>query len=86
MHWVEIQVSLQPWFCSTMLNENENELRSIIEMHAFVVTLIKQFDFSPPDNGQEVRTIQPGLLFPIVAREEQKGPQLPLKVAALRNG
>ena len=68
-----------------MLNENENELRSVIEMHAFLVTLIKNFEFFPPDNGQDVRRMQAGMFIPIVAGEEQKGPQLPLKVTALRN-
>jgi hypothetical protein len=78
-------VSLPTWFCSTMLNENENELRSVIEMHTFLVTLIKQFDFSAPDNGQDVRKMQAGILTPVVAGEEEKGAQLPLKVTALRD-
>ena len=82
---MEIQVSLRTGFCSTMLNENENELRSVIELHAFLVLLIQQFDFSPPDNGQDVRTVQTGLLIPIAAGEEHKGPQLPVKVTALRD-
>ena len=68
-----------------MLNENENELRRVIELHTFSVLLIQQFDFSPPDNGQDVRTVQTGLLTPIVAGEEHKGPQLPVKVTALRD-
>ena len=67
-----------------MLNENENELRNVIELHAFLVKPIQQLDFSPLDNGQGVRKVQAGLLTPVIAGEEQKGPQLPLKVTALR--
>ena len=85
MHWVEIRVSLPTWLCSTILNENENELRSVIEMHAFLVTLIRQFDFSFPENAQAQRRMRGGVLTPVVVGEERKGPQLPLKVTALRN-
>ena len=55
-------------------------------MHTFLVTLIKQFDFSLPENGQEIWMMRPGTLIPVVVGEEHKGPQAPLKVTALRNG
>lgn len=58
---------------------------SVIEMHTFLVTLIKQFDFSLPGNGQEIRTRKAGLVTPVVAGEEDKGPHLSLKVTVLRN-
>ena len=58
---------------------------SIVEMHTFLVTLVRQFDFYLPDNGQEICTLRPGFLVPVVVGEEHKGPQLPLMVATLRN-
>ena len=59
---------------------------SVIEMHAFLVTLIRQFDFSLLGNGREVKRMQRlGVLLPIVVGEEHKGPQMPLKVTTLRN-
>ena len=60
-------------------------LRSVIELHTFLVTLVKQFDFSLPENGQEVKKVRPGIMTPVVVGEEHKGPQMPLKVAILRN-
>ena len=60
---------------------------SVIEMHAFLATLIRQFDFSLPDGGQRMQGIgtRPGILTPIVVGEEHKGPQMPIKVTALVN-
>lgn len=60
-------------------------LDSVIEIHTFLVTLVRQFDFSLPDNGQEVKSVRPGALLPAVVGEEHKGPQMPLKVTALRD-
>jgi len=57
----------------------------VAEMHAFLVTLIRQFEFSLPDTGQEIKTLKSGFILPVVAGEEHKGPQLPLKVTALMN-
>jgi hypothetical protein len=50
-----------------------------------LATLIRQFDFSLPDNGQEIWKMRPKFIVPVVVGEEQKGPQLPLKVTALRD-
>ena len=62
------------------------DANSVIEMHAFLVTLIRQFDFSLPGNGHEAKRMRHlGVLSPIVVGEEHKGPQMPLKVTALRN-
>ena len=54
-------------------------------MHAFLVTLVRQFDFSLPENGQEIKKMRVGLVTPVVAGEEHKGPQIPLKVTILGN-
>ena len=58
---------------------------SVIEMHTFLVTLVRKFDFSLPGNGQEVRKLRPGLILPVVVGEEDKGGQLPLKVTVREN-
>jgi len=58
---------------------------SVIEMHTFLVTLIRQFDFSLPGNGQEIKKLRQGMAILAVVGEEHKGPQLPLKVTPLRN-
>jgi len=54
-------------------------------MHTFLVTLIRQFGFSLPENGQEIRRLREMAVFPVVVGEEDKGPQLPLGVTALRS-
>jgi hypothetical protein len=58
---------------------------SVIELHAFLVTLVRQFDFFLPENGQEVKMMRPMLITPLVVGEEHKGPQMPLKVTLLGN-
>ena len=54
-------------------------------MHTFLVTLVRHFDFSPPDNGQEIKKMRTVGITPVVVGEEHKGPQMPLKVAILGN-
>jgi hypothetical protein len=56
---------------------------NVVEMYTFFVTLIRQLDFSLPDNGQEVRVVRLGLIGPVVVGEEYKGQQIPLKVTVL---
>ena len=58
---------------------------SVIELHTFLVTLLRQFDFSIPDNGQEIKKMRPLGMMPVVVGEEHKGPQMPLKVTVLGN-
>jgi len=58
---------------------------AVIEMHTILVTLIRKFDFSLPDNGQEIRMFRQLGVTPMVVGEEDRGPQLPLKVTALGN-
>jgi len=58
---------------------------AVVEMHTLLVTLIRRYNFSLPDNGQEIRTLKPGMVLPMVVGEEHKGPQLPLKITALMN-
>jgi hypothetical protein len=57
----------------------------VTEMHMFLVTLIRQFEFSLPDDGPKVRRRRPGLVIPVVEGEEHKGTQLPLKITPLDN-
>jgi hypothetical protein len=54
-------------------------------MHTFLVTLVRQFDFSLPENGQEVQVRRPRLISPVVVGEEDKGVQIPLRVTVLEN-
>ena len=58
---------------------------SIIEMQAFLVTLIRKFDISPADHYPQIRRARPGMEVPLVLGEEHKGTQLPLKISAVRN-
>ena len=48
-----------------------------------MVALIRQFDFSLPENAREVKWTRSNT--PLVVGEEHKGPQLPLKVTVLGN-
>jgi len=57
----------------------------VIEMHTLLVTLTRQFHFSLPDNGREIKRVRQAIVSPFVVGEEDKGPQLPLKVTALMN-
>jgi alkylphenol/PAH-inducible cytochrome P450 monooxygenase len=57
----------------------------VIEIHMFLVTLIRHFEFALPDNSPRVRRWRPGVLIPVVEGEENKGPQLPLKVTPLKD-
>jgi hypothetical protein len=54
-------------------------------MHMFLVTLIRQFEFSLRDDGPKIRRQRPGLVVPVVEGEEQKGIQLPLKITPVEN-
>lgn len=54
---------------------------SLVELHTFIVTLVRQFDFSLPENAGEVKWTK--VNTPTVVGEENKGPQLPLKVTVL---
>ena len=54
-------------------------------MHTFLVTLVRQFDFSLPDDGRKVKFIKRGMAKPVVVGQEDKGPQMPLKITVLGN-
>jgi len=58
---------------------------AVTEMHTFLVTLVRKFEFSIPDNGQEIRKLRRIVAYPVVAGEEHKGPQMPLKITALED-
>ena len=88
MHRVEVRVSLQLRFAikhQTAETSRSFAIGSIIELHTFLVTLVRQFDFSLPENGQKVKKMGPGFVTPLVVGEEHKGPQMPLKVTVLEN-
>ena len=68
-----------------MLNVEHRLLGSVIEMQAFLVTLVQKFDISHADHQPQIRRAKPGMLVPLVLGEEYKGTQLPLKITAIRN-
>ena len=55
-------------------------LASIIELQVFVARLVREFQFSEVKD-KLIKTWRPGLVIPTVEGEEDKGPQLPLKVS-----
>ena len=58
---------------------------SVIEMHSFLVTLIRRFELALPDNAPKVRRRRLGLIIPVVEGEEHKGTQLPLKITPIKS-
>ena len=56
---------------------------SVIEMQAFLVTLVRQFDISHTDKQPHIRRAGSGSIHLLVPGEEDKGPQLPLKITAI---
>ena len=58
---------------------------SVIELQAFLVTLIRRFDISHTDKQPQIRRIGSGAMIALVPGEEDKGPQLPLKITAIGN-
>jgi len=54
-------------------------------MQAFIVTLVRQFAFSLADGNPSIRRRRPGMLVPMVAGEEEKGVQLPIKITGVIN-
>jgi hypothetical protein len=61
--------------------------RSVIELHTFLVTLVRQFEFSLPDDTPKIKSWRLGLamMIPVVDGEEHKGARLPLKITPLKN-
>jgi hypothetical protein len=89
---MEVRVSIQTSLYGQLAEPETDELTdcllvldSVIEMHTILATLVRQFEFSLPGNGQEVKKMRSGLITPLVFGEEHKGPQLSLKVTALRD-
>lgn len=58
---------------------------AVTEIHIFLVTLIRQFEFALPDGAPEVKRWRAGFLVPVVEGHERDGPQLPLKVTLLKD-
>lgn len=57
---------------------------AVVEIHAFIVTLVGQFKFSLADGDPPIWCKRPGILAPVVLGEE-KGAELPVKITTLRN-
>ena len=60
-------------------------LDRVIELQAFLVTLVRKFDISHADHHPQIKRVKTGVLIPLVLGEEYKGAQLPLKITAIRN-
>jgi len=56
---------------------------AVIEIQAFLVTLVRRFDISHADHHPQIRRTRIGVMAPLVLGEEYKGPQLPLKITAI---
>lgn len=56
---------------------------SVIELQLFLARLVREFQFSEVED-KHIKMWRPGLVVPTVVGEEDKGPQLPLKVSAVR--
>lgn len=56
---------------------------SVIELQAFIARLVREFQFYEVED-KRIKLWRPGLVVPTVEGEENKGPQLPLKVSAVR--
>lgn len=84
-----ICVSLRLHFVATLQTENNTltnfsfDTNSIAQINTFLVTLVRRFDFSLPENGQKIVPLKTGTITPHVVGEEHKGPQMPLKVTVL---
>ena len=83
---MEIRVSLCTCVTGRAPTERETDqpfvrFHRVIEMHTFLVTLVRQFDFSLPDEKHGVK----GMAMRSGVGEEDKGPQMLLKVTSLGN-
>jgi len=58
---------------------------SVTEIHTFLVTLVRQFEFTLPDNAPKVKMLRTGFVTPVVEGEEHKGLRLPLQVTPIKN-
>jgi len=56
---------------------------AVLEMQAFLVTLIRKFDISPADHQPQIKRSRSGVVAPLVLGEEYKGAQLPLKITTI---
>jgi len=75
----------RPYFMPFALPGTENcLLGSLVEIQAFLVTLVRKFDISHADYQPQIRRARPGMEVPLVLGEEHKGVQLPLKISAVR--
>jgi len=56
---------------------------SVIELQAFIARLVREFQFSEVED-KPIKMWRSGLVVPTVTGEDDKGPQLPLKVSVVR--
>ena len=80
-----VRVRWPPFLSFTLGNTENYVLDSVIEMEAFLVTLIRKFDISLADHHPQIKRVKSGPLVPLVLGEEYKGAQLPLKITAIRH-
>jgi len=57
---------------------------AVFEIHMFLVTLIRQFEFALPNGAPQVRRWRSGFVIPVVEGQEHEGIQLPLKVTPVK--
>ena len=81
----ELRVLNVPHIIHSSQGAESRLLDRVIEMQAFLVTLVRKFDISHADHQPQIKRAKPGLMAPIVLGEEHKGTQLPLKITAIRN-
>ena len=83
---VAIRVRRPPLVLFSLPTGAENWLLgSVIEIQAFLVTLLQNFNISPADHQPQIRRARAGMEAPLVLGEEYKGTQLPLKITAIRS-
>jgi len=56
---------------------------AVVEMQAFLITLLSNFEFSIPEGAKDIRRDRSGVMTPMVVGEEDRGAQLPLQVTLL---
>ena len=81
-----IRVCRSPFISFALPGDAENcMLDSVLEIQAFLVTLIRKFDISHADHHPQIKRTKSVLTIPLVLGEEYKGTQLPLKISAIRD-
>lgn len=88
VHWLEICVrrSLTIHSFNTSTHSDPSPTCRVIELQAFLVDLIGNFEFSLTPEAQRVRREAAGVMTPTIEGQVEKGTQLPLRISvALRD-